>query len=99
MTSSTTSDINSPIWKKLMRLAPDAMAVIIPDFLFRLPSIDDEEAWVQLIATHEGVLIKPVEGIPSLNNNAANKKGPGDRESSSSTTEVEAEVEAGKPSD
>jgi hypothetical protein len=59
------SSTKNSVWKKPARLSPGNMAVIIPEQFVELFHIDDDLTWLQMIPTSDGVLMKPVNGMPS----------------------------------
>jgi hypothetical protein len=63
--AATTLSPENSIWKKPARLSPDGMGVIIPQSLVELFHIDDDQTWLQMIPTDQGLLMKPVNGMPS----------------------------------
>jgi hypothetical protein len=56
------------VWKKPVRLSPNGMGVVIPQSFVELLQIDDDQTWLQMILTDEGLLMKPVDGMPSNHN-------------------------------
>jgi hypothetical protein len=60
------TDLNNSVLKKPVRLAPDKMGIMIHEPYVKALHVDDNITWFQQILTDQGLLLKPVHGMPSL---------------------------------
>jgi hypothetical protein len=69
MNMATTTEEAAPsnsVYKKPVRLTPDRMGIVLHEPFVQLLHIDDELTWVEQILTEEGILLKPIKGLPHL---------------------------------
>ncbi|MGC2573393.1 MAG: hypothetical protein WA364_17910 [Candidatus Nitrosopolaris sp.] len=64
--SPTTDVLNNLVLKKPVRLSSDKMGIVIHEPFVKALHIDDSITWVQEILTDQGLLLKPIHGMPSL---------------------------------
>jgi len=63
------------VYKKPVRLAPDRMGVVLYEPFTKALHIDDNITWFQQILTDQGLLLKPIHGMPSLHDQDDDGKG------------------------
>jgi hypothetical protein len=64
--SSHANNLEKSVFKKPARLSPDKMGIVIHEPFVKALHVDDNITWFQQTLTDQGLLLKPVHGMPSL---------------------------------